>query len=266
MKVLTVTDIHQSAAHYRALHAAVERHRPDVVACVGDFLDFGARVGSQLSTMECAASLSALNVEQFVFVRGNHEAEDWLNFVHAWPFQQRSLIALHGTAHVLGPLVIVGFPCDLGWDGLWRETLPQSGNLLTPVGAGRRPLPRNPNRWLKPLWREHGAAFRTLWLLHEPPLKHPLADALNFNREWTDAVERYQPLVTVSGHDHAAPIRNSAWHAKLGKTTCINVGQTVGELRYCVLEFTFAGTTPSLPGHLTVRAFPANQGLEVSLS
>ena len=45
-RVLTVTDLHQSRALGEALRAAVERHRPDVVAFVGDVLGgFGGREG-----------------------------------------------------------------------------------------------------------------------------------------------------------------------------------------------------------------------------
>lgn len=265
MKVLTVTDIHQSAAHYGSLREAVTQHRPEVVACVGDFLGLDRGLGSPLSPKECAAQLSALDVEHLVFVRGNHEAEDWQSFVYAWPFERRPLVALHGTTHVIGPLVIVGFPCELGWDGPWRETMPKTGNALTlvPGESGRKRLPKNPNRWLKPLLRAHDPTARTLWLLHEPPITYPLADPTSCNPKWAAAVERYQPLLTVSGHDHVAPLRNSAWHWQVGKSVCVNVGQSPMALRYCVLDFTFSGTSPSVPTKISVQAFPGARLLDI---
>ncbi|MEN9576706.1 MAG: hypothetical protein RL514_4561 [Verrucomicrobiota bacterium] len=116
LRILTVTDLHQSRALGEALLRAVQTHLPDVVAVVGDTLDFSGRRGSQFITPECAEFLAALPVRELIFCRGNHDGEDWPIFVEAWPHERRPLILLHGTAHLVGPLVMVGFPCDTGWD------------------------------------------------------------------------------------------------------------------------------------------------------
>lgn len=265
LRVLTVTDLHQSKSLCGALHAAVLQHRPDVVAFVGDVLDFSGRSGSQFSTPECAEFLAALPVEQRVFTRGNHDGEDWQLFAYAWPHERKPLLALHGTAHAFGPLVVVGFPCHTGWDGPWRETLPKTGNVLSldHTQWGRKALPENPTRWLRPLLRQHGPAARTLWLLHEPPMAQPIAHPMTGNREWRELVERHQPLLTVSGHDHDTPRQSGLAHARLGQTVCVNVGQSVEALHYCVIELTFPSATPSLPLHVVVECFPSGQSLEI---
>ena len=92
--------------------------------------------------------------------------------------------------------------------------------------------------------------------MHECPLGLPIANPRVFNPNWTAAVERYSPIVAVSGHDHETPLESGRWHALLGGTRCINVGQAETVLHYAVLDFEFSQSAPSLPSKITVREFP----------
>lgn len=266
IRVLTVTDLHQSRALGEALVRAVQTHEPDVLAVVGDTLDFSGRRGSQFITPEVSQFLAELPVKELVFCRGNHDAEDWPIFVETWPHEHRPLILLHGTAHVVGPLVVVGFPCDTGWDRPWRETLPKVGNVATldHTQSGRKSLTANPWRWLRPLLRQHGPAARTLWLLHEPPMTQPIAHPMTCNPDWFRMVSAHQPLLCVSGHDHHTPARNGVWHARVGHSVCLNVGQGVETLHYSLLEFTFPSDAPCVPTRVLVRAFPSGEQLDIN--
>ena len=266
LRVLTVTDLHQSCALGEALLRAVQAHQPEVVAVVGDGLGLAEEHAGRFTTWAWARFLAALPVEHLVCTRGNHDQEEWGTFVYAWPHQRRPLLALHGTAHTFGPLVVVGFPCHTGWDAPWREMLPKTGNVVTldPTQSGRKSLPGKTSRWLRPLLRQLGPAGRTLWLLHEPPLAAPIAHSRTCNPEWTAAAARHQPLLTVSGHDHDTPRRNATWHTRLGESLCVNVGQGGATLRYTLIEFTFPAATPCLPARIVVRAFPAGDQLELN--
>lgn len=259
IRALTVSDLHQSVEHYQRLASATEAHKPDLVAFVGDFLGIDATGRSRrLSIAEAATALSALAAPHLIFVRGNHEEEEWREFVDSWPMERRVLTALYGSAFKLGPFVAVGFPCDLGWEEPWRQTLPKVGNELSRKISlcGRKALPAKHERWLPQLLRQTGPGGITLWLMHEPPLTMPLATPQSFNPEWTDAVEQFQPLLVVSGHDHETPMRFNAWHSKVGDTICVNPGQGASELHYCVLDFEFASPMALLPHRITVKAFP----------
>src|SRR5688572_23295831 len=161
IKILTVSDIHSVASLLDDLQRAVERHNPDLLACVGDILDFEAMAPGMLPPSECGKRLAALPVQKTVFVRGNHEHDNWLEFETAWRGARQKLVTLHGEAFVYGPLVIIGFPCLLGDEDAFR---------------GDRPLLEiAPHTWLRPLLSQFGPAMRTLWLMHEPPLGTPLA-------------------------------------------------------------------------------------------
>jgi Icc-related predicted phosphoesterase len=259
IRVLTVTDLHQSRLLSEQLLTAVKTHEPAIIAFVGDFLN----------ALDPAASKEQFGAEEFaeylakfpgkcVFIRGNHEEQNWTNFVYAWPHEKAPLIALHGTAFQAGPLVLVGFPCALGWQEPWCESMPKAGNELSldPVKSGIKRIPADSDKWLPKVMRELGPSGRHLWLVHEPPLQHAIAGPMTWNPQWKKAVERFSPLVVVSGHDHEAPIKNAKWNTKIGDSLCVNVGQKNTELQYCVLDFDFCDESARFPSKIKVSAHP----------
>jgi Icc-related predicted phosphoesterase len=261
IRVLTAADLHQSRLHYRSLIQAAEKHRPDVVALVGDALYAFGRPGKhQFTAAECAKMLSELPVEHLLFVRGNHEDSNWTEFVAAWPHECRKLTALYGTTCTIGPLVILGFPCMTGLEFHWCVHLSAGSNdvELHPAQS-RQPLPAAPETWLPKLMRRVGSAGRTLWLMHESPVGLPLANPRVFNPAWTGAAERFSPRLVIAGHDHDTPLTNGTWHARLGDSVAVNVGQAEMNFHYTVLDFEFAGATPCLPSRIRVRAFSWEQ-------
>lgn len=268
LKVLTVTDLHQRMALYSSLEEEVKAHRPDIVACVGDFLDAGdPRTRGRMTAAEAAKRLASLEVEHVLFARGNHEEEEWRAFVDAWPHDKRPLVALHGSAYVVGPCVIVGFPCFTGWPGYWEDTMPAQGNVLhRDAGERGRSLPDKITLWLRPLLNQYGPAARGLWLMHEPPLSAPVAHPIAANSFFKEAVERYQPLLVISGHDHETPLKTGQWRAPIGRTTCINAGQGRSRLHFCLIECSFEGSEASLPKDLQVTAFPWREKVAIQTS
>ncbi len=255
--VLTVSDLHQSGPLYHALENAVIKHSPDIVACVGDVID-GIQPDNRLDIPKpfCARRLAALPVKEIIFVRGNHESEQWQNFSAGWPHARRPMHALHAEAFVQGPLVITGFPCFLGDE--------------IPFRAGRPAVPNDPRNWFfaqAGAGKTYGEAARTLWLMHEPPRGTPLSSqvpAMEGNQEWNDAIEEFSPLLTISGHDHYAPQRTGRWHIKMGKTVCINLGQSQqGPLHFALVQMDFDSDQPTLPTEIRVTAFPYRETLTI---
>jgi Icc-related predicted phosphoesterase len=251
IRVLTVSDLHQVQVLYQHLEKAVERHKPQVVAIVGDAIDAGNDRHHGLSKPECARRLAGLRCDEVVFVRGNHEGDGWLVFSDSWRKTTRSLHALNGEAFVYGPLVIVGFPCALG-DEIWYL-------------QGRSSLPLDVTLWFPQILREFGPACRTLWLMHEPPKGTSLTEEqgpLSGVREWAEAIERYAPYLTVSGHDHRTPQRRMCWRETFGQTVCLNLGQKLdGPLHYALIEVSFELTKPVLPSFMKVTAYPYQQSV-----
>lgn len=63
-------------------------------------------------------------------------------------------------------------------------------------------------------------------------------------------IERTQPLLSLHGHIIESPKAGGDIHDRIGKTTCVNFGQTVGVLQYGIIEVdTGAGSIKSItPG------------------
>lgn len=258
MRVLTAADLHQSRLHYRGLTQAVKRHHPNVVAIVGDALEaFLFHKTFHFSTPECARRLAKLPVDHLIFVRGNHEDRNWPEFVAAWPHEHRKLIGLYGTAYQVGPLRIVGFPCQFGAEHHWCSTLQAGSNEMSlDLQADRDPLPPEPDCWLPDLLRRLGPGGRALWLMHEPPTDRTIARRETSNPLWLEAVHRFRPLVVVAGHDHAAPLANRTWYERVGESFCVNVGQAEGAFHFALMDFEFRQAGGHLPCMVTIRAFP----------
>jgi Icc-related predicted phosphoesterase len=259
--MLAVSDIHQSALHYRSLVEAVAEHQPDVVAIVGDALyALGSLNQHQIPVAECAKILAGLAVDHLLFVRGNHEDDTWPEFVASWPHEKRPLTALYGTGCSIGPLTVVGFPCMTGSEYHWCFHLSADNNTVEYFPAkSRRPLRSDFNVWLPNLIRKTGQQGRVLWLMHEPPAGDPIAHSQVFNPIWRRAVERYCPQLVICGHDHETPIRTGSWHTQLGKTMCVNVGQGIFGLHYTVVDFEFSDPASQVPSKIKVRAYPWGQ-------
>lgn len=177
IRVLTVTDLHQRRVLYEQLEQAVREHRPDAVLLVGDMLEaLEFATEGQLEIGECAQRLAGLPVAHVAFARGNHEHDNWTQFVAAWPHEQRPLLGLHGSSYAIGPLVVVGFPCHVGSEFTWCSHLSPGGNQMELAPAQpRESLPSDPAEWLPALLRQLGPAGLTLGLMHEPPMGRPLA-------------------------------------------------------------------------------------------
>ena len=210
IRILTVTDLHQSRKLYDQLGSAVRHHQPDIVAVLGDFLDMADDRDLPLTKAECALTLAALPCQEVVFVRGNHEGDGWPLFVAAWHSIGKPLRALHAEAFAFGPAVLVGFPCKMGDAFHYLE--------------GRESESNDVQQWFSAIAKAYGSASRFLWLMHEPPTGTGLSaetGAMAGNPEWNHAIELYAPQLVVCGHDHRTPLRRARWHAALQQARCI---------------------------------------------
>jgi Icc-related predicted phosphoesterase len=104
--------------------------------------------------------------------------------------------------------------------------------------------------------------------MHEPPAGTPLTERhglVSGNPAWNEALARFSPLLTISGHDHDTPIKAKRWYTRIGQSACVNLGQTAdGPLHYGILEAEFPKATPCLPRRMRVSAFPWNHSLDVA--
>jgi len=248
---------------YSDLALAVNLHRPDMVAFVGDLLHAFDDNEGRLTTAECAKRIASLDCKEVVFVRGNHEDHAWWEFQSTWQQTGKELHALDRKAFGSGPMVMLGFPCRLGDETAFVESA-SSGGL--PEGKYQQEG-QGWETWLRPVLRQFGPASRTLWLMHEPPNGTLLSQKVGPVAgcpKWREAIEEYSPLLVITGHDHFTPQSNKCWHDKIDSSRIVNVGQaSSGPLHYTLIEAEFTSDTRSLPTSLQVTAFPCGEVLKV---
>ncbi len=81
---------------------------------------------------------------------------------------------------------------------------------------------------------------RTVYVMHSPPFKTNL-DRL-FDGRWVGSqairafVEKYQPYLTLHGHIHESSEISGTYWDRIGKTICLNPGQSTEELCAVVFE------------------------------
>jgi len=217
-RILIATDLHQRAVLYAALIRLCDEVKPDAVILGGDFLHgtgllpYGRT--KQLTPTQCAVELHSITVP-ILFVRGNHEDENWIEFRDAWKSLHGSApVRLNGSFAMIGEAGVVGFPCAMGQEEAFSEGEPLGGEHY--------------EYWFKHLLADHGDAAKQLWIMHEPPTGTRLSapgSVVEGHAWWRDAIAEHQPELVVCGHDHLTPIRHELWQDQIGRTTIINVGQ-----------------------------------------
>jgi len=194
MKLLAFTDLHGQNAHLERIRRAIARHKPDVVACVGDFTVFGRSTREMLSLINDLAA-------PVILIHGNHEDEDEVReLLPLFP----NIHFVHLAAVELFGITFVGF----GGGGFSR---------VEPV--------------LERFAKQHPDVFgkNTVILCHAPPYE-TLLDEVDVGwhvgcETLSSIIRRHRPLLALSGHIHEC----FHVHDTLAGVTLINPGPD-GEL------------------------------------
>ena len=130
-RILIATDLHQRAVLYAALLKLAAEIKPDAIILGGDFLHgtgllpYGRT--RQLTPTLCAVELHAIEVP-LLFVRGNHEDENWFEVRDAWKsLRTFAPVRLNGGFAMIGDIGVVGFPCAMGDEAAFSEGEPLGG-------------------------------------------------------------------------------------------------------------------------------------------
>lgn len=87
---------------------------PTAVAFVGDLLDSNGSGPGMAGLEECAELMAHLQKPDLIFVRGNHEEDNWPAFASMLCGKEREIFTLHGECHRVGATGLTGFPCVEG--------------------------------------------------------------------------------------------------------------------------------------------------------
>ena len=262
ISIIAISGLHRREALMQDLEAALERHRPNALVFLGDFLCDEEGMEGRLTNEELAERFSRLACEHLILVPGISEMFDWWAFQSAFDKIGRTYLALDSRAYAIGPMVLLGFPCSL--DEHLPSLMRKQAGEAPPARERRIPKWKG---WLPRCLRRHWAASRTIWFMSEPPsgtqltkLNGPLAG----NDDWREAIHDFAPMLVVCGSDHQSPISTRRWHDTVHFSTVVNVGQPRnGPLHYTLIEAEFTAETPSLPDALRVTFMPKKKVLKV---
>ena len=80
---------------------------------------------------------------------------------------------------------------------------------------------------------------KSVYVIHMPPYRLGLDKCYHGAEVGSKAIynflEKYQPKLSLHGHIHESPEVTGRWHAKLGRTICIQPGQ-LNEFTYVTID------------------------------
>lgn len=262
MRLLFVTDLHGSKWKYERLLKAAKGFRADAVINGGDMLpwnndpfrqgdfirgylnDHFSRFNSAGIHYLCYPGNDDLRIfdkpfeeicnkypliiclAQRTFELGDYEFIG-MNWVVDYPFQLKDRCRMDTDDYTFDVQFGKGvLSTPEGWEGIddwfsYARTLPTIEEEL--------------NRMVRPK-----DMAKSVYVTHMPPCGMELdrvyrvADGVG-SKAIYDFLEKYQPRLSLHGHIHESPEISGRWHAKLGRTICIQPGQ-LDEFTYVTID------------------------------
>ena len=267
MVVVYTSDLHGNEEHYQELFELAEQRKAQTIIIGGDMLPIHGPFKSSLQEQQnFIFSYLEPKIQDFrsrapqttiYAMLGN---DDWqASNVHLGILVAKgTLRLLHGEKHELGSgYELVGYahvpptPFTIK-DGerrdLQKDVVDQQ-RCTACVSQGAKIVVVDPRRYFAnvmsieeeleelPTARDYR---KTVYVMHSPPFRTNL-DRL-FDGRWIGSqairafVEKYQPYLTLHGHIHESSEISGTYWDRIGKTICINPGQSTEELYAVVFE------------------------------
>jgi Icc-related predicted phosphoesterase len=267
MVVVYTSDLHGNKEHYQELFELAEQRKAQAIIIGGDMLPIHGPFKYSLQEQQnFIFSYLEPKIRDFrsrapqttiYAMLGN---DDWqASNVHLGTLVAKgTLRLLHGEKHELGSgYELVGYahvpptPFTIK-DGerrdLQKDVVDQQ-RCTACVSQGAKIVVVDPEQYfasvmsieeeLERLPKERDPS-RTVYVMHSPPFKTNL-DRL-FDGRWVGSqairafVEKYQPYLTLHGHIHESSEISGTYWDRIGKTICLNPGQSTEELYAVVFE------------------------------
>lgn len=144
-----------------------------------------------------------------------------MNLVTDFPFRLKDRARRDSAGAPLSPRTPSGiFSTPEGWEEI--PDWPARARTLPTIEDELAALPRPPD------------PSRAVYVIHGPPSGLGLDVVRGGAAVGSDAtrrfIERVQPLLTLHGHIHESPEESGAWMGRIGRTVCIQPGQSAAGL------------------------------------
>lgn len=262
MRVLFVTDLHGSKWKYERLMEAAKGFRADVVINGGDMLPWNNdpfRQGQFITNYldNHFAQFQSAGI-YYLCYPGNDDLRMFDQLFEKTCNKYPFVVCLAqckfevGGYEFIGMNWIVDYPfrlkdrCRMDTYDYMFQVQFGKGLLSTPDGwqeiddwfAYAKTLPTIEEE-IDRLIRPKDMA-ESVYVMHTPPYRmgldkvYSVADGVG-SKAIYNFLEKYQPRLSLHGHIHESPEVSGRWHAKLGRTTCIQPGQ-LNEFTYVTID------------------------------
>lgn len=272
IRFLYTSDLYVDRDHLGRLVKVARATSPDLVVLGGSVLPDDSALAPDKMGFEQPAfvrdqfKIFAQRIRQ---IPGNpqvlvlHGNRDWGSSVTAMQelAAQKEVSVLTLTAPLKEKgLSFLGYPCTPPTDGFVKdhERLDRKGDKPPFLGGGRWDprFSRVATHGAPIIYSKHPSMEEELsklvapagpWVFvtHAPPhgtaLDRKHAGQHAGSHAIRNAIARTQPLLSLHGHIIESPKAGGAIQDRIGQTTCVNLGQTVGALQYGVIEIDVAG-------------------------
>ncbi|MBK8270144.1 MAG: metallophosphoesterase [Planctomycetes bacterium] len=267
MRLLHTSDLHGNVSHYARLVAAAEQLRPNVVVLGGDLLPDDSATDPQSFGHGQAAFVRApfrkfvtdlkqrSGAAEVFVIFGNH---DWGSSTIAMgELADEGLVRIltHTDAANIDGINFIGysFTPPTPWYVKDYERLDRPGDVPPFIGGARwshqfsRPVQHGAKMIFDghPTIKEDMAALKVpaqpwVFVAHAPPFSSKLDQSFSHqsygSRSIREAIETYQPLLSLHGNIHESPRVSGEWCENIGTTLCVNAGQTTKAVSFAVIE------------------------------
>lgn len=191
MKIFAFTDVHGSSRALERIIEAVRKHKPDIIAGLGDFTIFGDGLHEFLAVLDKEQVRSLM-------IHGNHESHEELKEAGSGLIH---IECMHRRYYIVDDYIFFGF----GGGGLRHD----NPDLFELEKSWSKLIKKNPEK-------------KVILLTHAPPYGHVdlVDDDHCGNKSVTRWIKKYRPHLALFGHLH----ENAEKKSKLGRTRLINPG------------------------------------------
>lgn len=215
MVLLLTADLHSKLRWFRWLESQAEKY--ELIGIAGDLLDLFSSVDPKTQSITATAFLRRLSSKTKVAVcSGNHDSIDYLANTRVttplWLSELKGIenLITDGQTQVLGNVVITSIADTDPW----------------------QPVFELPECW-EPFDESQRAGKIWIWIHHIPPSGSKLSPDPDEPGDVAvcEMIEVYEPDIVLCGHHHHLVYeQENGWYDKLGKTLCINPGQSFAPL------------------------------------
>jgi len=265
LKIMALADVHQSENHWKMLVKAVQDNRPDLVVIAGDLLPKYDGILAQVSFVpqlrehafnikECGSELILIlgnDDNQLVIpemIKGDdqglwHYVADRVKevkgyqfcgcpWIRDYPFAYKYWVAPDSSEEVFIDPVQLGPPAVINSENEIELIFDLKTYLEKKVSVTKS---------LEDMASQVNILAHSIWLIHDPPVNMEFDLCATGDKVGSPAVYRFlaekQPLLSIHGHIHEAPVYNGGiWAGKLGNTMCIQPGQPEDYLHYVIFN------------------------------